>query len=374
MQFNRRPWRGKLMLSLAILAGVTLLGCATGVQPRGWSGGTVRDGSLLLGSMEGKLVALDISQGAILWEVPFEAAATPGGGFGCARPSAPVAIYSTPAVAGDLVYVTTYSGKVYAINAETGALRWVYPREGALRPLVGALTASQDRVYFGTSGGEVYALNAATGDRVWVAPVEGRVWSTPAVYGDTLYVGSFDKKLYALSAADGKKKWEFDTDGAIASSPLVYGDTVYVGSFDRHLYAIDASGGGLKWKFPAGNWFWATPVAYGDAIYAGNLDNKVYILNARSGGKLAEPIDLGSPIASSPALIDGRVVFATEAGKIYALDTATNRVDELRDVKEKVHAPLAGGQGVAYVHTMKDTVYAVNADTGAVREFRIKSR
>ena len=124
------------------------------------------DGTLFLGSMEGKLVAIDIDKQSRQWRDLLFEAPKQSGGFGCAPAATSVAIYGTPVVEAGLVYVGGYDGKVYAVNADTGALRWVYPRQGYLKPVVGGPIVAGDRVFFGSSDGKVYALDAATGD--WV--------------------------------------------------------------------------------------------------------------------------------------------------------------------------------------------------------------
>jgi len=369
-----------LVMLLVVLSGLTVFGCiGIGATSKGWSGVTVEDGTLFLGSMEGKLVAVDVSTHNRLFpDVTLETSAPTGGGFGCAASSTAVAIYGTPAVAGDLVYVGGYNGKCYAINSISGALRWVYPRQGNLDGhIVGSLVVFQGRVYIGCSDGKLYVLDTATGDKQWEFQTGDKIWSTPAIDGDTLYIGSFDKKLYALDATSGKEKWgePFETQGAIVSTPLVYNNTVYIGSFDRHVYAVDAINGKQIWQFPAEdetenkpeNWFWAKPIAYDNVIYAPCLDGKVYILDAENGHELVDAIDLESPISSSPVLVDSSIIIASEEGLIYSLDTANNQIKPLADVEEKIDAPLCASEGVVYVHTQKDeTLYALNAQTGMV--------
>ena len=117
-----------LLLILVLVGGVITSGCtATGAQPRGWSGGTIADDALFFGSMKGGIVALDKSTGTLLWNPFILEAPKRSGGFGCTPAPTTVAIYATPAVAEDLLYVGGYNGKVYALNASSGALRWVYP-------------------------------------------------------------------------------------------------------------------------------------------------------------------------------------------------------------------------------------------------------
>ena len=364
---------GKVLLIMVILlvGGLSVFGCVgRGAIPKGWSGGVVADDTLFLGSMEGKLVAVNISDGSRLWpDVLLETEPT-GGGFGCAPASTAVAIYGSPAVAEELVYVGGYNGKIYAISSSSGALRWVYPRDGNLQPVVGGTVVSQGRVYFGCSDGKVYALDAETGDKEWEFPTGDKIWSTPVIDGDTLFIASFDKKVYALSVTDGSKKWEFETEGAIASTPLVYNNTIYIGSCDRNLYAVNATDGSLVWKseVKADNWFWAKLVICNNTIYAGNLDGKVYILNAETGEEVVDTIDLGSQISSSLVLVDDSVIIASEDGRIWAIDTSNNQKSELKNLEEKINAPLCASDGVVYVHTQKGILYDVDAQTGAVRQ------
>jgi outer membrane protein assembly factor BamB len=359
----------KLFISLLVivLVGGLATGCALGSQAAGWSGVIVADGALFLGSMEGKLVAIDVASHNRLWsDVTLETseAAT---AFGCAAASTTVAVYGTPAVSGDLVYVCGYNGKIYAHTSSSGALRWVYPREGTLESIAGGPVVAQGKVYLGDAGGKVYALDADTGDKEWEFETGDKIWSTPAIDGDTLYIGSFDKKLYAIEAAEGKKKWEFETEGAITCTPLVYNNTIYFGSFDRYFYAVDATDGSLRWQseVEAGSWFWAKPVVYNNTIYAGNLDGKVYIFNADNGSEVVDAIDLESPISSSPVLVDDAVIIASEEGKVYSLDTGTNQTRLLANVEEEIQAPLYASEGVVYLHTQEsETLYALNVQTG----------
>jgi len=365
-----------LVMLLAVMSGLSGLGCMKGLQPIGWSGGAVADGTLFVGSKEGRLVAINIADGACLWSEPLK---TPGaaGWFGCAGPAgggcaaapAGMAIYGTPAVAEDLVYIGGYNGKIYAFNSSSLQKRWVYPPEGNLKPIVGGPIVVLGKVYFGCSDGKVYALDAATGGWEWEFKTGDKIWSTPAIDGDTLFVASFDNKLYALNTTNGEERWQkpFETEGAIASTPLVYNNTVYIGSFDRHIYAVDATDGSLVWKseVEGGNWFWAKPVAYNNVSYAPCLDGKVYILDAETGHELVDAIDLGSPVSSSPVLVGSLVIVASEEGKVYSLDTANNQIKLLVNVEERIDAPLCASQGIVYVHTQDLTIHPVDANTGA---------
>ncbi len=369
--FRHKALLGRVLLLLVLLMGALgVLGCGARSQPKGWSGVAVADDALFVGSMEGKLVAVGISSHSRLRADITLKSSQPRSGFGCAAASTVVAIYGTPVVSGGLVYVAGYDGRVRAFNASSGMVEWKYPSEGNLdAPIVGGLAAAQGMVFFGGSDSKVYALDTVRGRKQWEFSTGDKIWSTPVIDGDTLYIGSFDNKLYALNTADGSKKWEYETEGAVASTPLVYEGTVYFGSLDRHIYAVNAADGSLKWRsaVEADKWFWARPVVANDVIYAPSLDGKVYALDTETGREAVDAIDLGSPISSSPVLVDDLVIIATVKGEVYSIDIKTNQPALLAELgeKEKVHTPLAAGDGVVYIHTQeRETLVALNARTG----------
>lgn len=356
---------GKISLLLAILivVGVAVSGCYGRQQPRGWSGATIVDDTLFVASIEGRLVALNTSDGSRLW---------PDSVLGGSESKSKVVIYGTPAVEGELVYLGGYNGKVYAVTASSGAVRWVYPREGNLEPIIGGVVVSQGKVYFGCSDEKLYTLDAATGDRVRQPFQAGdKIWSTPTIDGETIYVTSLDNRLYALNTTDGSERWQFEAGGSVISTPLVYENTVYIGAFDGHFYAVDAADGSLRWRseVEVNSWFWAKPVVYNNVIYAPCLNGKVYILDAESGREVREAVDLGSPISSWPVVVDDKVIIASQEGRVYSLDTGNNQANLLFSVGDdgqEIYAPLGASDGVVYIHAQtskRDTLYAVEADT-----------
>ncbi|MCD6452679.1 MAG: PQQ-like beta-propeller repeat protein [Dehalococcoidales bacterium] len=348
-----------------VVGGVALTGCYGKPQPKGWSGVAITDDTLFVGSADGRLVGINRSDGS-LWPDSLLGDSTSG-----------VAIYGTPAVVGDLVYVGGYDGKIYAIDAISRLSRNRYPSEGEKnhKPIIGGIAVSGGKLYLGNSDGRLYALDTTTLNKEWEFKAGDRIWSTPALSGGTLYVGSFDKSLYALNTADGSKRWEFKAGGAILATPLVANNTVYVGCFDRHVYAVNADDGSLKWRseIEADKWFWANLALYNNVIYAPCLDGKVYLLDAETGSEIAGAIELGSPISSSPVVVGDKIILASQEGKVYSLDTGNYRLTLLIDIgdeEQKIDSPLSTSEGVVYIHAQKsgeDTIYAVDVGTGVTQ-------
>ncbi|MBN2239324.1 MAG: PQQ-binding-like beta-propeller repeat protein [Dehalococcoidales bacterium] len=385
-----RPVYKLALLFLAVLAGIVLLsGCATtrGAVARGWAGGVIQDDILYIGSMTGNIVTVDLNDGSMIQNIPVEEVQAATGFMSCARGSTSAVMYGNPVVDGDIIYVTGYNTqKIYAISTSTLlSTEKLVEAEGDNKAyyLVGGPIIDGDRVFIGSSDGRIYAYSTVSLKTAWRKPFESgdKIWSTPAVSDGTLYVGSFDKKMYALNAADGSLKWEYESGGAIITTPVIENNVVYFGAFDRNIYALNAATGSLKWQFAADNWFWAKPLVSGNKLYAPCLDGKVYVLDTASGQKLDE-YDLENPISSSPVIVDGLLIVATQLDTkgdtrnsvLHSIDIASGTHDELDvfDENESVYANLIAGDGKVYVHTTLNKLYEVDVKTGAEREIVIE--
>lgn len=373
-----------VLVVMCVIIGMAGLSCVQGLNTIGWSGGAVDGNILYVGSEEGRLVSVDMTDSSRHWSEALKSSSSSGGLFGCTSltagcggAGAAVAIYGTPAISGDLVFIAGYNGKVYAYAKDGLTLRWVYPRDSYLPSIVGSVVVADDIVYFGTSGGKydgknvggaVLALDAFTGDPVWDSPyfTDDKIWATPLVDRGTLYIGSFDKKISAVDAATGAEKWTYLTEGSVIAEPLIVDNTIYIGSLDRNFYALDAGTGAYKWSFMGENWFWSQAVSLDGKIYAANLDGKVYVLDPASGN-LLDTYDLEEALAASPVINGSDIIFATREGAVYVVDTVLNQADLLVTLADTtINGPLAFNDGIIYVHTQDASLQRINADNGAL--------
>jgi parallel beta-helix repeat protein len=301
-----------------------------------WSSPAVADGMVYVGSYYGKIYCLDASTGALVWNY-----------------SAGV-LYSSPAVSGGLVYVGSDDWNVYALDASTGALKWNYTTGGQIES---SPAVAGSMVYVGSEDGKVYCLDASTGALVWSYTTGGGVGSSPAVAGGMVYVGSMDNKVYALNATTGLQVWNYTTGNYVISSPAVVGGVVYVGSYDDNVYALNATTGAFIWSYTTGGYVASSPAVAGGMVYVGSGDGKVYCLDA-STGALKWNYTTGGYVVSSPAVAGGMVYVGSYDNRTYCLDASTGALVWSYTTGGPVESSPAISDGMVFIGSNDCTLYA----------------
>jgi len=373
-----------LFLVVIALLPLTLVSCISGSAQlaRGWSGTVVHDGIAYVGTVDGRVVAINSSTGNLEWAYSIAPVTTPSSGLSCGQSSVTTAIYSTPVVDRDLVYIGTYSGQVYALTIASGADRWVYPRTGSIGAIVGSPIIANETIYISSSDSMVYALDTIHGDLKWKSEIldeEGKrhekLWTSPVVHDGAVYMSTFDGHIYALSVETGELlDWSFESEAGFDSSPVIYEDTIFLGSFDRYLYAIKIGSDVPMWKFPqekpAGNWFWASPIVNEGIVYAGCLDGKLYAINAETGEELwqfesKDQRGKPAPIVSSPVLVGNMLIVANEAGNVYVINPETGDGERIENrengdkptIDAQIRASLCAHEGLVYIKGEDNRLY-----------------
>ena len=372
-----------LLLAAIVVLPLALASCAPwgGQAAGGWAGTSVYEGTIYVGTLDGRVVAVNSSTGNLEWAYSITPTTAPSGGLSCGESSVPTAIYSTPVVYGDLVYIGTYSGQVYALTIARGADRWVYPRTSSIGAIVGTPVVVDETIYVSSSDSTVYALDAAYGDlegEYEILDEKGqrheKLWTSPVVHEGTVYVSTLDGYIYGLSTETGELEWSFKSEAGFASAPMIYEDTMFLGSFDRYLYAIKIGSNMSVWRFPeeepAGNWFWVSPVINDGIVYAGCLDGLIYAIEAETGEKMWE-FDTGKAIVSSPVLMDNLLIVINGSGTVYVFDLSAELGNETAPSKTvsidaAVGSSFCGQEGLIYIRGDDNHLYAVDIDVGRI--------
>jgi outer membrane protein assembly factor BamB len=225
---------------------------------------------------------------------------------------------TSPLVADGVVYVGDWSGHVWALDAHTGATRWRAVVGGAVKS---SPTLAGRRIVVGAYDGHVYALGAHTGRVAWRASAQPRLgsrgsfYSTAAAAYGRVYIGSTDGKLYSFGAGSGRLRWSDRTGGYVYAAPAIWRQLVLVGSYDHTFYAFDAATGATRWTFRANGPISGAASVIDGIVYFSTFAHRTYALSATTGRLLWTWPD-GE---YSPVVTDGRRIYLTGRGRIYAL-------------------------------------------------------
>ncbi len=277
---------------------------------------------------------------------------------------------SQPAITEDTVFVGSQKGKLYALDRETGCIRWQYKTgdgfgvNAEIRTAISVGNAGPNGerlLFFGDFFGHAHAVRASTGERVWKTSLDDHIAATitgsPTLHNGVLYVpvSSFEVALpalpfyacckfrgsvAALDAKSGEKIWQqyvseaptkqgrnqlFVSQYGPSGAPIWNSPTIdekrgllYVGTGENYsdpatntsdaILAMDLETGEIKWVFQATrDDAWNFACALPGAI------------NCPENPGL--DLDFGaSPLLAAMANGEDRIFAGQKNGVVYALD------------------------------------------------------
>ena len=314
---------------------------------------------------------------------------------------------SQPTVAMGAIFVGSQDGTVYALDLQSGCVRWAYEASAEVRTgvVVAKHSVLGELAFFGDLIANVYAVKAKTGELVWKVSADNHhsatITGTPAFYNDRLYVPvsslevipaadpkyeccTFRGHVLALDASDGRTAWD---SYSVDSDSEPAGET----SFGTRILA------------PSGAPVWTSPTIFPSAnmLIFGSGENYSSPADDNSDSIIAVRLDTGERIwhrqnvegdawnvacmmednpncpkedgpdhdqASSPLLIssssgDSILVAGQKDGRVFAIDSETGKkklweVDIARgSIQGGVHFGMAADGTVVYapVNDMNDT-------------------
>lgn len=215
----------------------------------------------------GGIVALDMQTGREVWRASHQAL-THG---------SPLYIQEE-----DMVVIGSNDHTLYAYDARTGVLRWVYVTQGDIKTTP-AYDPKRRAVLFASMDWRLYGISAVNGKPIAAFEAGAGMYSIPLIDGDTVYIASLDKKLYALDMDTFEPRWVYETAGRIFSSPVIADGSVWIGSNDGRLYELDPDKGTLKAFFQASERV-ITRIAYNPDtkyIFMHTVANELYCLKKK---------------------------------------------------------------------------------------------
>lgn len=207
---------------------------------------------------------------------------------------------SQPAVGWGSIFVGSQDGTVYALDLETGCMRWRFQASAEVRTGIVLSDGSdgQAKVFFGDILAKAYALDALTGKEIWRTRVDDHpsatLTGTPALSRGVLYLPvsslevipaadpgyaccTFRGRVVALNAQRGEEIW---SAWALDAAPTLSGKT----KAGTPVYA------------PSGAPIWSSPL----------VDEKRGLLYVGTGENYSSPANRFSDAIHAFSLKDGQ--------------------------------------------------------------------
>ena len=180
---------------------------AAGASGRAW-----------VGIDDGRVLAMQTSNGAIQWTRTLQGAA----------------LVMTPL--GDRLLVGSADNFLYALREKDGGTAWRWRTGG---DVVGAATADARRVYFVSLDATLRAIDRRHGDLRWQRPLAARPIGGPVFAGDVLVVAGMSPELRGYKTSDGGPAGSALLPGRALYGPLM---AAARGSVPARLLIMTASG------------------------------------------------------------------------------------------------------------------------------------
>ena len=344
-------------------AGVVHVRWRTEIHPRGLfqakpaecASGALAGDRLVIGSRAASVVGVRLADGHIDWATKVSGGIDSAARFDPARGQ---------------VFLGADDGTFYALDANSGKVRFSYAAKGAVEQ---AATVGGDTVYFASASDRVIALDAGTGKWRWQYERETpdgftiHGYAAPSLQGSQVLAGFADGYLVALQAATGEVVWAKSLAAAsdqfvdVDSTPLVEGGTIFAASYSGGVYGLDQKDGGVRWRLPTegagqlsligGRLYFAAPR---EGLHAVSLSGQIlWRQGLAEAGDLTAPIELGG----------GRyLVFSGSRGGLYVVDARDGDLLEIFNPGDGIcaSATLEPSTGRLYILSNGGTLYALD--------------
>jgi outer membrane protein assembly factor BamB len=196
---------------------------------RGESAPAVAFGAAIVGGDNGRVSAVLMKQGQIIWQQRISQAT------GATEIDRLNDVDTTPVIVNGVVYALAYNGNLTALDLRSGQVMW--KRElGSVNDFI----VDANRIFLVDQNDRVVALNADGGVTLWTqSDLLHRNLTSPVLYNGYLVVGDSEGYMHWINADDGRfvAQQKVDSSG-FQTEPVVASDKLLIQAKDGTLYAI----------------------------------------------------------------------------------------------------------------------------------------
>jgi outer membrane protein assembly factor BamB len=264
----------------------------------------VADGMILVRSGDGRIAGLNAADGKRVWM------------YERSTPALVVRSHSGVTIQRGVAYAGFAGGKLAAIRIKDGEVLWEVqvsqPRGNTELERISDITSDpivdDDQVCAIAFQGRLACFDTVQGSALWnrdISSDKGMV-----VLRKFLYLSDVSGSVIALDKTTGSTTWK---NGQLSSrgitAPCVLRNFVVVGDFEGYLHGLNREDGNLVARIKL----------EGGAIVAGEFEGYLHGLNREEGNPVAHLKPEGGAIVVTPIEMDGGLLVQTRDGDMYSL-------------------------------------------------------
>jgi len=277
-----------------------------------------------LGTLDGKLLALDESNGKIIWQQKLTSS-----------------LWASPVGNSDVVLAYTHDGNLTAFSSLDGHQVWQYLGD----PLPNLIMAGESNpvivgasVIIGTHSGQLVSIDLTKGTVNWQRPIAIPAGGTDVsqmvdVVGNlvvdsegdgVLYAVTYHGNVVAIDPADGSLLWESPLSSlkALALAP----NAIIATNDQGDVMAFDRDTGRTLWNQKAFEYRFVTAPAVLDlganqhgldqVVVVADYQGYVHFLDLKNGQEIARDQVSSHIIAAAPVVLNNKIYLEDEMGKV----------------------------------------------------------
>jgi outer membrane protein assembly factor BamB len=349
-----------LIKQCLILATATVVTATSLVSCKKYSSDTplpdVYNQTLFVGSNNQIVYALDPNTGDVKWKYSVEGE-----------------VIATPLYHNGSVYIGTNIGKWYQLSAQYGTLTNSHSFSG---PIIATPIVRDGRIIL-CEGSIVHSLDPNSFADLAINSISvtydagGVIMASPTLHSikggefNTIFVATMSNKLAALNGQLSEiKSFTPAEGGAFYSSPCVISDEfAYIGNDNGYVYAVNTSDFSEKWKFKTDGQVRCSPIQIGGNVLVGSNDRYFYSVDSTLG-QLRWKVKTGDVIQSSPVVYNQNVYFGSYDGKMYCVDIIDGTVKWDMLTGGLIKSSPVYYRGDIYFGGYDKNLYRLDAETG----------
>ncbi|SEU16062.1 PQQ-binding-like beta-propeller repeat protein [Stigmatella erecta] len=191
-----------------------------------------------------------------------------------ASPAATASRLPSPLLVGDTLVVAVGATGLVALSTQDGTQRWLHPMEQVL-----GLALDAETLYATARDGRVVALNASDGALRWEKQPTALLTSPPAVALGKLWVGTGTEppQLLALSPETGETLSSLNLPAPLVTRPAIWQERLLIPTRGSHgqLLVLNPDGMVPLFSLQADTPLRTEPVLLGDQLFVLGLDGRV---------------------------------------------------------------------------------------------------